>query len=211
MDTPGVPLILPIAEGYGEVEALLLLMQRIVYDKLRRSGVKISTAMNAHGKTNLTKPHGVEKYMALARNEGASAVLLLLDADDDTACVLACELQARVAVLNLPFPVAIVCADREYESWFLAGAASLAGRWGLPSDLCPPEAPVRNPKRWLTDNMLDISPYKATTHQVRMTKELDLDVVETGSRSFRRLLHAVEELLDAMDAGECPITPSGCP
>ncbi len=211
MDTPSASLIVPIAEGVGEIGALPLLMRRILWKRFERYDVTIAKPMNAHGKTNLTAPDGLERFVKYARIEGAAGVLVLLDADDDTACVLACELQARVAALNPPFPVGIVCADREYESWFLAGADGLAGKYGLPSDLRPPASPVRNPKAWLTDNMPTGSIYKETTHQVRMTKELDLDVVEAGSRSFRRLLHAVKELLDAMDAGECPVTPSGCP
>jgi hypothetical protein len=40
-----------------------------------------------------------------------------------------------------------------------------------------------------------------------MTFDLDLDHLAATIRSFRRLIHATEELIEAIDSGETIITP----
>lgn len=51
--------------------------------------------------------------------------------------------------------------------------------------------------------------YKETTNQVAFTQLMNFSRVRERSRSFRRLEHAVEELLDAIDTGSTGVTPSG--
>jgi hypothetical protein len=50
--------------------------------------------------------------------------------------------------------------------------------------------------------------YKETFHQVKMTHDLDLQRLSENVRSFQRMIHAVDELIAAIDSGEVIITPA---
>ena len=60
---------------------------------------------------------------------------------------------------------------------------------------------IANPKKWLSDQMPSGMAYKETTHQASFTSSVDLDMAYQNSRSFRRLCHALEQLVHAMDRG----------
>jgi hypothetical protein len=49
--------------------------------------------------------------------------------------------------------------------------------------------------------------YKPTEDQADLTYYIDLKLVQSKSRSFRRLCHAVEELIEAVDNGLATVTP----
>jgi hypothetical protein len=62
---------------------------------------------------------------------------------------------------------------------------------------------IVNPKQWLTDRMPPGRAYKETADQPALSSHIDLDLAHANSRSFRRLCHAVEQLLE--DAGPAPV------
>jgi hypothetical protein len=102
-------------------------------------------------------------------------ILVLLDADDDPACELAPELLRRAVAARPDRPVGVVLAVREYEAWFLAAAASLRGKRGLPDDLASAAnaESIRDAKGWLDERMP--RRYSPTTDQPALTAVLDLD------------------------------------
>ncbi len=102
-----------------------------------------------------------------------------------------------------PVPIAVVCVVREYESWFLASVASVVG--GVTAYTGNPESTV-NPKETLKQ-LLPRRNYRETEHQAKLTALIDLDAASKNSRSFRRLRHAVEELVDALDANIPMVSP----
>ena len=59
----------------------------------------------------------------------------------------------------------------------------------------------RDVKGWLRHQM-PRRKYSPTTHQRRFTSLIDLELAYENSRSFRRLYHAIEQLLEAFDGGE---------
>ena len=131
-----------------------------------------------------------------------AAVLVLLDMDDDCPKTQAIALAKRIAAMEpLPFSVVIVCARREFESWFLASLESI--HEGEHYDHDPEE--IRDAKGWLRKKF----GYKPTTHQARYTQTIDPGVAYVKSRSFRRLYHAFEEIVSAVTEGKCIITPKG--
>lgn len=195
-------MIVPIVEGDGETTAAPLLLRRLLWENQQRFDVRIARARNAHGRSNLTKIDGLEKFLERIRREPADAVLVLLDADQDCAKELAEDLAARTRVLGLPFPVAIVCAKCEYEAWFLASLETIMGI-SYEDDV---EA-KRGVKEWLSAQMLPDSVYQETKDQAAMTQQIDFTLARERSRSFRRLEHAIEELLDAIDGQKARITP----
>ena len=123
-----------IVEGEGEVQAVRPLIEKLV--DWNRETVTIAQPKNAHGRRNLLKENGLEKFLELARREAeCDGVLVLVDADDDCAAELAQSLAERARPLRLPFPVSVVCAKCEYEAWFLASLESIRGSYDIPQDV----------------------------------------------------------------------------
>jgi hypothetical protein len=93
-------------------------------------------------------------------------------------------------------PVAVVLAKREFESWFVAAAESLAGRVGLPADLQAPGAPesIRGAKEWLTERMLGSRSYSPTLDQPVLAREFDI-ATAVRADSFRKCLREITRLL----------------
>ena len=125
------------------------------------------------------------------------AILVLLDADDDCPVELAQRLLQRCEQIGLNRPVQIVCAHRSYESWFLASLDTIKGQRGISDTAVLSQAAedVSNPKQWLTDQMPTGQAYKETIHQASLSQSIDIGMARHNSRSFRRLCHALEQLL----------------
>src|SRR5690606_8529573 len=79
-------------------------------------------------------------------------VLVLLDADDDCPAEKGREVERRAAEVVPYRRISVVFANREYEAWFLAGAASLNGFRGFQvgEDGGVDAESVRNAKGWMT-------------------------------------------------------------
>jgi hypothetical protein len=130
-----------------------------------------------------------------------AALLVLLDMDDDCPTNRAAELVNRINHMgSLPFSVVVVCAKREYESWFLASLETIIE--GQIYDGDPEDK--RDVKGWLRKHFQ----YKQTRHQSLYTQKLDISLAYRRSRSFRRLYHAFQELIDANQKGQTIITPA---
>ena len=194
--------IVPVVEGPGDVASLPILLSRILLERYNRPDVVV-----AHGKTMVVKANGrpklenrFEDFLQHAQNKPeCDAILVLLDTDVDCPVELARSLLQRCKQLGLPIPVEIVCAHREYESWFLASLDTIRGRRGISdtATLSQNAEDIPDPKHWLTDHMPYGQAYKETTHQAALTQHMDIDMAHSNSRSFRRLCHALELLLDS--------------
>lgn len=118
-----------------------------------------------------------------------AAVLVLFDLDDGCPAEVGPLVAQRIRGAGpWPFPIAVVCAHREYESWFLASLETIHEGHRYPDD---PEG-VRDAKGWLTREF----GYREVRDQAAYTRRLDTGIA-LRSRSFRRLTHAVEELVAA--------------
>lgn len=209
-----MPNVVPIVEGDGEVEALPILLRRLL-DASHRWDIHIARPKNAHGKGNLTKENGLERFLRYAVKEtDCGAVLVLLDADEECAKELAESLALRAAGEGLAHPVAIVAAVRHYENWFLASLETVApvlglGSFGSNIDLQFDAGNVEDEsaKGWLDRHMAPGKAYKETVDQAPLTERLDLSQVQQKSRSFRRLVHAFDQLVEAMDNGMTFVSP----
>ncbi|MGE3800604.1 MAG: DUF4276 family protein [Candidatus Kapaibacterium sp.] len=205
--------LLPIVEGQGEVEAFPTLLRNILYS-MERWDVQIESPLNTKGKPNLTRENGLEKFLKLGFRSTVSGILVLLDADGDCAKELAYNLAERGRSLAPPVPIAITCATRCYEAWFLASLSTIAGvslkgTPGLPTDCQFDDSPEErlNPKKWITEQLPESLIYKETLHQAALTELIDLEEASVRSRSFRRLIHAVEQLLACIERGDVIVTP----
>lgn len=206
--------IIAIVEGAGEESAVPSLIRRILWERLQRYDIEIPRAKVkvANGKENLIGKF--EEFIEYAMEDGCAAILVLLDADEDCPVELASDLAARASALNAQVPIAIVCAKSEYETWFISSLSDSDGdgirqRLGLSSSIiCPENAEsTRNAKDWLSDRMRERN-YKPTYDQDNLTHHIAIDLAREKSRSFQRLCHAVEELVELVDAGASAVTPS---
>jgi hypothetical protein len=128
-----MPKIVPIVEGDGEMEAVPILLRRILHDKLEAYDWRVGLPKKAHGLTTLRKK--LPNFIRYAQIEPeATHILIILDLDDGCPMVEAQALAEEIRLLAPNLPVAVVFAHREYEAWFLASLPSLAGRNGLPPD-----------------------------------------------------------------------------
>ena len=209
--------IVPIVEGDGEVTAVPPLLTRAlgvlgIYD-LYVAGVK-----NAHGRDNLLKDGGIERFVRHALGErDCVAVFIVLDGEGDCPRALACQLVARVRALAPTRPVAIVVANRMYENWILASIQTVAGkclgdRVGLNASAEVEGDPeeIRNAKSQITRFFPQGRAYKETLDQHSLTQLIDFPLARTNSRSFRRMIAAVQELAVAAQAGEASVSPTRC-
>ena len=196
--------MVPVVEGDGDADALPELLVRILQEKYERYDVAVlrgkTKVVKANGRQNLEKK--LDKFLGHAQNKPeCAAILVVVDADEDCPVKLARDLTQRCNKIGLRCPVQIVCAHREYESWFLASLNTITGMHGIPKTavLSSDAEAVLDPKQWLTEQMPSGQAYKETTHQASLSRAIDLDLACRNSRSFRRLCHALEELLSNLD------------
>lgn len=202
-----------VVEGDGDETAAPHLIRRIFHEYLERFDLKVGKALNANGRDNLLKPDGIERFLKYTKiKTDCAGVLVLIDTERESlSCPpdLADDLAGRARRLNLPFPVAVVCATCEYESWFLINLDSIALKYALSAAVYEgdPERECSS-KEWLSVHMPDGRRYKETQDQESMTFDIDILKTVEQSRSFRRLVHAVEELAAAVETGKPVVTPN---
>jgi hypothetical protein len=198
----------PIVEGPGDVEALPVLLRRLLYERYQRYSVEVARPKKAGGSGGLVRR--LEAFLQYAaKTPECGAILVLLDADDKCPKELADSLASRAKTLGLDKPTAIVCAKCEYETWFLASLDTIRGRAAISAtaSFTGDIESLRGVKEWLSIQMPPDRTYKETVDQPSLSHVIDLHLAHANSRSFRRLCHAVEELLAAMDSGLAVVTP----
>jgi hypothetical protein len=147
----------------------------------------------------MRKPDELAKAIRVqaARVKGPGGVLVLRDGDDDDVrCPVELAGQLAPEPGLVPVRVEIVIARHEYEAWFLAAAESLRGHPAVRDNASAPADPEarRGVKRQLESMMCES--YKETLHQAKFSSLIDLQAARERSRSFRRMVHAIEVLLD---------------
>ncbi len=149
----------PIVEGHGEVRAAPVLLRRIAREPCQRQDVSI-LAPHRVGRGRMLAKEGRESTRAvalgarkIAQTRQNGAIIVLLDADDDCPAELGPRLLARIQRDDIE--TSVVVANREYEAWFLAGAASLTRRENVLSTAVPPENPeeIRDAKGYIASDM----------------------------------------------------------
>ncbi|WP_338416813.1 DUF4276 family protein [uncultured Sphaerotilus sp.] len=181
-----------IVEGDGEVLALPILLRRIWQWQTPDCPVQILTPIRVPRMSLVNRPQEFSRHLQLAASKcGESGwILVLLDADDDCPKALGEQLRERAQQIVPHRPVAVVLANREYEAWFIAAAASLEGHRSLRISRDDAEADAeqpRNAKGWLALRKADRSGYHPVTDQPALSARMDLQMAFDRSRSFRKL------------------------
>lgn len=188
--------LVPIVEGQGEVEAVRALLYRIARALPSPPEFVVGEPIRVSAKAFMERPDVFRKYVGAAAIMAArknGAVLILLDCDDDLPCRLGPDLLAKAVAVRADIPFIVALAHREYESWFLAAAQSLAGLHGLPHDLeLPSNIFVRGAWEWFAHRMN--TRYHKKTHQLAFTRAFDLEQARTNP-SFDRFYRRIHEFL----------------
>lgn len=189
--------LLPIVEGHSEVEAVPLLLRRL----LERRGIfDLQIARPFRLPRNRVVRSEEELRRTLVQGErsraGVQAVLLLLDADDDDAVALEEQLAERTRRLT-QLPSLVVVAERELEGWFLGCKECFRGFRGIRPTANAPAEPerIRGAKERLSQNMDGSRRYVEVDDQPAFVDKMDLDTTEERCVSFRRLVHGLDRLL----------------
>ena len=192
------PVIASVVEGHGEAQALQGLLYRLV-PHLREDAYAEVRPPHRVPRDRMLRPEPLAQALTIvtARRPQPTAVLVLLDADDDCAVELATQVHDLAQTSHAHIPLTAVVAVREFEAWFLAGAAGLAGHMGLPDDLAPPPQPesIRGAKEWLSDRMPAGSTYRPPAHQPSFAQHFDLDAARNAAPSFDKLCREVLRFL----------------
>jgi hypothetical protein len=188
--------IVPIVEGYGEIEAFPVLLRRIlnIYSLYH---VAVDTPWRVGRdefiSPRLNKIEDTIESIYLTRNS-CTHIFVLLDRDDPITInsyksFIKRSLNPRGIFVKWFFAV------REYETWFLSVKESIRGRCGIRNDaVTPPNYEnIRDAKRRLTENM-EGNVYKETLHQVVLSARFDLNTASTRCRSLSRLIRVMRDL-----------------
>lgn len=195
--------IAPIVEGHGEIQAVPLLLRRMGRERPHPVVVDVPHPIRVL-KNKLQRPEELERAVDLAARKAgqAGAVLVLLDADDDRPCEIAPRLLQRAQAVRSDVPIAVVLANREFESWFLAAWESIREHRRVVSRAAPPEDPesVRGAKEWIEAHMDEN--YSEVLHQPAFVDLMDLEQARKAP-SFDKFFRDVVRLIE-MVAVELP-------
>jgi hypothetical protein len=190
--------IVPIVEGDGEVQAFPTLLRRIAANRPEGSGFQVAKAIRVRRDRFINRPDEMRRMILLAAAKGGAhgCIIVLLDADDDCPAVLGTRLQAEISAFVAHRPTAVVLANREFEAWFLAAAASIDGvrgfdSLGVESERCE----VSRNAKGLIGRQMPNGHYSPVSDQAAFAECLNLDQARANSRSFRKLLTSLDALL----------------
>ena len=220
--------IVLFVEGEGEADAVPRLVKRLLTEQNAWDVVYLDDRPFRVGQVQkLLKESCGEwnrKLAASLKRRDVGGVLLLLDGDitrigSEMFCAAeTAKVLARVAAKiggGKTFSVAVVFARQEYETWFIAGIQSLAGRHLPDGRVIDPSATApggdleenpRNAKGWLSQVIQ--GGYKPTRDQATLSDMIDLQQVRVRQlRSFHRLESAISELVSAIRSEKHITTP----
>jgi hypothetical protein len=183
-----------IVEGKGEVQAVPNLCARILVslsahqwfvekEPIRRPrGQLVDERVKSPRRP--CRQDGVHKALEIAAARRPDAILVTCDADDDCPGVWAASV---ASTQGRSTPTAAVMAVREFEAWLLWGHSEAERARIKASD---PDR-IRNAKGRLEKLVVG---YEPTTHQLALTRNIDVHRLRARSRSFDKLVRTLGTL-----------------
>jgi hypothetical protein len=189
--------IVPIVEGHGEVEAVPILLRRLVAKFDLALPIEIARPIR-HPRGSLMKAGGLEAAIglaAIAMGE-TGAVFVLLDSEGECPAEVGPRLLARAQGTRPDKQVSVVLAHREFEAWFLASASSLKGRSGLSDSVEDHSTPeeVQDCKGWLREWKAAASKYEEPVDQPSLAAAFDVAIARRRAPSFDKLYREFETI-----------------
>ncbi len=199
-------MIQAIVEGHGEVQAVPVLLRRLIPEL--GCYVPVGSQPVRQRRTQIVREADFKRALQLAQlKPEVLAILVLFDADDDCARDLVPKMRQWSEEAVPQIPCAIVMARREYEAWFLAALESLRGQRGIQPDAAYPGEPEekRGAKGALSEFMPKTAPYSETADQAALSATFSLGHAHRCSASFRTLVKEMCRLLTSL--GQQPDIP----
>jgi hypothetical protein len=193
-----------VVEGHGEVASVPILLERLWFELIRGEYIEVVRPPIRQPRDRLAR----NKDDSLSRAVGLAAaklresssdlndpelILVLIDADEDLPCELGPRLLEIARHSRSDKNISCVIANIEYETWFVASAASLTEflEWNDEEDLpVDPEA-KRMGKGWIEKRFNGVK-YSETVDQPKLTAKMDLQLCRDRSPSFDKLCRDVE-------------------
>jgi len=189
-------MIVPIVEGKAEVQSVPELLRRIAHERGIYETL-IGKAFRVH-RNKIVKKGEIERAIKLIRyqRENVRAIIILIDADDDSQEELGLKLSARARKVTR-LPISVILANREFEAWFLAAKESLRGFRGIKKDASAPKNPesIRGAKEELERNMERGQHYVPVIDQPAFVKKFDMQTAQERSKSFAYLIKEFEAII----------------
>lgn len=191
-----MPVLVPVVEGQSEERALGVLLRRLVAATTGGSTTEIARPFRVK-RNKVVREGELERAVAQAARSrfGATAVLIVLDADDDCAAELAPALARRGGTATA-LPVGVVLPTVEIETWILAAVESVRGVRGVGADAQPPTniESVRDAKGALTARMTGQRGYVPTYDMPALFAAMDIDLAASRSPSMAKFVREVRRL-----------------
>lgn len=192
--------IAPIVEGHGDTQAVPVLLRRLFAELFEGHFVHVLPPIRIP-KSKLIKPAELTRAVSLAdlKLKGMQSerrlILILFDADEDPACVLAPRLLLGVQNERPDVDIALVLAVPEFETWFVAAAESLQDYVDLTAREIPADVEAAGIKKaWLQQHFR--GRYTETIEQPALTARMDLNQCRARSRSFDKLCRELEKRVE---------------
>jgi hypothetical protein len=189
--------VLPIVEGDGDLRAVPELLRRILVDH-GRFDVQI---LAPHKRGDLPKVvANFDRFFEVALLEGAP-ILWVLDFDCDYCDDVSREesnLKNKAAKIRAAHPFEVCFLVKEFEALFLCDEDTTRKVFpAIPETVVFPQdfENVRGAKEWLCSALPKGLSYKPTTHQQKLTSQLNLETLRARSPSFVRLESALVKLI----------------
>jgi hypothetical protein len=197
--------VAPIVEGDGEVPSVPILLRRICSELIPGSVVHVLRPIRqprqkllANKDDCLAKALGlaVAKLRQFHVPDADDLILVLLDADDDCAAEVGPAMLAAAESHRGDVDIASVFAVLEYETWFVAAAASLQSHLRLDGlDTLPTDPEGQRCRKGWIKNHFRGPKYSETVDQPKMTAVMDLQLCRQQSPSFDKLCRELESRL----------------
>lgn len=204
--------VIPIVEGHGEVAAVRTLLERTWREVLQADWIDVLRPIR-RPRSKLLRPgvpggcdepntEEIERVVKLAAkklhekpgSEVPELILLLIDAEDQCPRELAPRIleAAGAAADRCRAAVAVVLANKEYETWFVAAGRSLADYVDLPETLPAWPETQRCGKTWISERFRGPR-YSETVDQVKLTAKMNLHECRSRWPSFDKLCRVLQE------------------
>ncbi|MET3601974.1 DUF4276 family protein [Martelella mangrovi] len=195
--------IFPIVEGHGEVEAVPLLLRKILHERLNLFDIKIAQPYRMpRSKISKFGPDLLKAiklgHLKLSAEDTNGMILILADADDDCPSDMHEKFTQFLGLNEFGHLVSFVLANREYEAWLIACGESMRGHQSVRPDAPshPNPESIRGAKEYFEKEiLLENTSYSETVDQVKFSAQIHLEIVYEKCRSFRKLVSELEKII----------------
>lgn len=195
--------VAPIVEGHGEVEAVPVLLRRLIPHYWPDIGIDVirpirqprdRLVQNKDGCLDKSVQLAAAKLVQRQPDRSSCMILILCDADDDCARILAEGMRfvSGQYAQTLCIQISEVLAVPAFETWFAGAAESLRRFLKIENSFSANPEVAGYRKSWVETRFCGVK-YSETVDQPKMTAAMDLDLCRERCSSFDKLVREIEK------------------